>query len=196
MKAVQNCLLAIALISLSACASTADETQYYLLPKAKPTERVIFQGDTVALRELDLPLYARAAEIAYVAENGSVTLSDANRWADEPARAATRALGSSLREALDTPVVIEPWSRAVQPTLRIDVTVDRFIGSLGGPVELSGDFQIVRLEDRKPVSAEGFDITAPADAQDFDALTRAHAGALSQLSDRIIASIRKVQEGS
>jgi len=177
---------------LAGCASgAAEETRYYLLPKPKPAERVVFAGDTVALRELDLPRYARVAEIAYLDANGAVVLADEDRWADEPARAATRALASSLRESLDTPVVVEPWGRSVEPVLRIDVVVDRFVGTPGGNVDLSGDFQIVRLDDRKTVSAQGFDIAAPTGAVGFDALTRAHSAALARLSDEITIAIRE-----
>ena len=176
---------------LAACAGGAEEqTRYYLLPKVKPTERVVFTDNTVALRELDLPLYARAAEIAYLDPNGSVTLADEDRWADEPARSSTRALAASLREALGAPVVVEPWGRTVDPVLRIDVVVDRFIGTPGGEVALTGDFQIVRLDDRKTVSAQGFDITGTAAGTGFDALTRAHADALAKLSDEIVIAIR------
>jgi len=175
-----------------ACATVADApTRYYLLPKPTPVERVVFSDDTVALRELDLPLYARAAEIAYLDANGAVTLADEDRWADEPARAATRALAGSLRESLGAPVVVEPWGRAVQPVLRIDVVVDRFVGRLGGEMALTGDFQIVRLDDRKTVSAQGFDITVTAPGEGFDALTRAYSDALAKLSDEIIVAIRE-----
>ena len=184
-------LLAVAAL-LSACATAADEpTRYYLLPKPKPVERVVFTDDTVALRELDLPRYARVAEIAYLDTNGAVVLANEDRWADEPARAATRALASSLRESLNTPVVVEPWGRSVEPVLRIDVVVDRFVGTPGGNVDLSGDFQIVRLDDRKTVSAQGFDIAVPTGAVGFDALTRAHSAALARLSDEITIAIRE-----
>jgi uncharacterized lipoprotein YmbA len=183
--------LAIALL-LGACATAAeDDTRYYLLPKPKPAERVVFTDDTVALRELDLPLYARAAEIAFVAADGAVAVSDDNRWADEPARAMTRALAGSLREAIGAPVVVEPWGRAIKPVLRIDVTVDRFIGTPGGEVALTGDFRIVSLDDRQTVSAQGFDIAVPTTDAGFDALTRAHSVALARLSDEIVIAIRE-----
>ena len=178
---------------LTACATGGggDETRYYLLPKPKPTEKVVFTDDTVALRELDLPLYARAAEIAYLDPDGAVVLAEDDRWADEPARAATRALAGSLREALGAPVVVEPWGRAVDPAIRIDVSVDRFIGTLGGEVALSGEFQIVRLDNRKTVSAQGFDIVVATADTGFDALTRAHSQALAKLSDEIVVAIRE-----
>jgi len=185
------CWLALAL-PLAACATgAATETRYYLLPKPTPAERVVLAGDTVALRELDLPLYVRAAEIAYVGEGGAVALSEFDRWADEPPRAMTRALAGSLRESLDTPVVVEPWGRAVEPVLRIDVVVDRFIGALGGEVTLVGDFQIVSLDDRKTVSAQGFDIAVPTGGADYDALIAAHSAALARLSDEIVIAIRE-----
>ncbi len=185
-------VLTVAALLLAACATGgAEQTRYYLLPKPKPVERVVFAGDTVALRELDLPLYARAAEIAFLDANGAVSLADEDRWADEPARAATRALAGSLRDSLGTPVVVEPWGRAVEPVLRIDVVVDRFVGTPGGDMALTGDFQIVRLDDRKTVSAQGFDITVPTGEPGFDALTRAYSVALAKLSDEIIIAIRE-----
>lgn len=181
-----------ALALLAACATATEErTRYYLLPKPAPAERVVFAGDTVALRELDLPLYARTAEIAYIGPAGAVALAEEDRWADEPARAMTRALAGALREALDTPVVVEPWGRAVKPVLRIDISVDRFIGAPGGAVDFSGDFQIVRLDDRETVSAQGFDIAVPTGGPGFDALTRAHSAALARLSDEIVVAIRE-----
>ena len=185
-------VLTVAALLLAACATGgAEQTRYYLLPKPKPVERVVFAGDTVALRELDLPLYARAAEIAFLDANGAVSLADEDRWADEPARAATRALAGSLRDSLGTPVVVEPWGRAVEPVLRIDVVVDRFIGALGGEVTLVGDFQIVSLDDRKTVSAQGFDIAVPTGGADYDALIAAHSAALARLSDEIVIAIRE-----
>lgn len=184
--------LACLALTLTACATGGeDETRYYLLPKPKPAERVVFAGDTVALRELDLPLYARAAEIAFLDEAGAVTLSETDRWADEPPRAMTRALASSLREALDTPIVVEPWGRAVEPVLRIDIVVDRFIGAPGGEVALSGDFQIVSLDTRRTVSAQGFDIAVPVGAGGVEALVNAHSTALARLSDDITVAIRE-----
>jgi len=92
---------------------------------------------------------------------------------------------------LDTPVVVEPWGRAVEPVLRIDVVVDRFIGALGGEVTLVGDFQIVSLDDRKTVSAQGFDIAVPTGGADYDALIAAHSAALARLSDEIVIAIRE-----
>jgi len=184
-------LAVAALLSACATAGVEEQTRYYLLPKPAPAERVVFAGDTVALRELDLPLYARAAEIAYIGPSGAVTLADEDRWADEPARAMTRALAGALRESLDTPVVVEPWGRAVEPVLRIDITVDRFIGTPGGEVDFSGDFQVVRLDDRKTVTAQGFDIAVPTGGPGFDALTRAHSAALARLSDEIVVAIRE-----
>lgn len=176
--------------ALTACATATPETNYYLLPPSKASERVLLTDDTVAIRELDLPLYARAAQVAHIGAGGAVTLSDDHRWADNPPRAATRTLGAALREALGTPVVVEPWSRSVTPSLRIDVSVDRFIGSLGGTLDFSGDFQIIALDTSKVVTAQGFSFSVPTGGEGFNALTNAHAAALAQLADEIVRAIR------
>jgi len=73
------------LLFLAACASTP-ETQFHILPNLVPTESALFEGESVALRALDLPLYARASQVAHL-QGGSIALEDEHRWADEPQRA-------------------------------------------------------------------------------------------------------------
>jgi ABC-type uncharacterized transport system auxiliary subunit len=58
-------------------------------------------------------------------------------------------------------------------------------------VILAGDFQIVRLDDRKTVSAQGYDISVPVGEATFDALVKAHSAALSRLSDENVVAIRE-----
>lgn len=181
-------LLTLAALMIAGC-SSAPETRYYLLPEATPSVNAAYTGGTVALRELDLPLYARASQVAQIGPDGAVALSDDHRWADEPQRASTRALAGALRAALNVPVVVEPWSRAVEPIVRIDVSVDRFIGKLGGTLTLSGEFQIVTLESRSVTSADSFTIEEPVRGEGFEDLTAAHSRALARLADQIVASM-------
>lgn len=181
-------LVFVALFGAAGC-MTAPEPKYYTLPTPVPTESVSFEGASVALREIDLPLYARAAQVPHLDRSGAVTLSDDHRWADEPSRAATRALASSLRRALDVPVLVEPWSRSASPSLRVDVSVDRFIGALGGTLELNGEFQLVDLTSRRVMRTETFAITADTAGSSFGRLTEAYSRALAELSDRIVKAI-------
>ena len=172
---------------LTACAS-AQPPAHYLLPALQTETRVQSALSTIAVREIAMPLYARAAQVATLNAEGAATLSDDHRWADEPQRAATNALVATLSDVLQTRVVAEPWPAAERPDLRVDVTVERFIGALGGDVALTGQYRIVAPAGGLR-AADRFSYTVPTGAAGYAALTKAHALALQALGEDIARAI-------
>jgi len=63
---------------------------------------------TAVAASADSVLSARAQQVASLAEDGSVLLSDDHRWADEPARASTRTFVSALKQSTGAAIVAEP----------------------------------------------------------------------------------------
>ncbi len=173
---------------LSGCATTP-EPIYYLLPTPDVKASAEYTGGTIAVRELALPLYARAQQVASLAEDGSVFLSDDHRWADEPARASTRTFVAALKQSTDAPIVAEPWPASVSPAVRIDVAVDRMIGDLtGGSLEFTGQYRIVRTgndNDRQ----DSFAYRIPIDGAGYKSLAAAHSTAISTLAEDIASQL-------
>jgi uncharacterized lipoprotein YmbA len=185
MRLFRNGLIA-ALATLGACAATPDPV-YYLLPTPEIAASAPYSGGTVAVRELALPLYARAQQVASLAEDGSVALSDDHRWADEPARASTRAFVAALKQLTGAPIVAEPWPANVTPAIRIDIAVDRFIGDIrGGDVEFSGQYRIVRTGGGDG-DQDTFTYRIPIDGAGYKPLAAAHSAAISRLAQDIAA---------
>jgi len=176
------------LSTLIGCAATPDPT-YYLLPSPNVKASTAYTGGTIAVRELALPLYARAQQVASLAEDGSVFLSDDHRWADEPSRASTRAFVAALKQSTDAPIVSEPWPASVSPTVRVDVTVDRIIGDLaGGSLEFTGQYRIVHNSTGKNTQ-DSFSYRIPIDGAGYKPLAAAHSSAIATLAEDIASKI-------
>lgn len=180
--------LIVGFLTLSGCASTPDPT-FYLLPIPETSETVPFSGGTIAVRELALPLYARAQQVASLSEDGSVFLSDDHRWADEPSRATTRTFVSVLKQNTGAPIVAEPWPSSVNPAVRVDITVDRFIGDLrGGTLEFSGQYRLVRPGNEN-AQQDSFSYRLPIDGTGYKSLAAAHSNAIKTLAEDIATQI-------
>ncbi len=183
------------LLALGACASTPDPT-YYLLPSPEVAAGTPYNGGTIAVREIALPLYARAQQVASLAADGSVILSDDHRWADEPARASTRTFVSALKQSTGAPIVAEPWPASVSPAIRIDVTVDRLIGDIdGGALEFTGQYRIVRTGGGDG-DQDSFRHRIPIGGSGYKALAAAHSNAIAKLAQDIAKRIAAGDAGS
>lgn len=176
------------LIALSGCTTTPDPI-YYLLPTPQLEASTAYSEGTIAIRELALPLYARAQQVASLAEDGSVFLSDDHRWADEPARASTRTFVAALKQSTRATIVAEPWPASVDPAVRVDIAVDRFIGDLrGGDLEFSGQYRIVR-KGGGDADQDSFTYRIPIDGTGYKPLAAAHTTAITRLAQDIAAQL-------
>lgn len=174
---------------LSACAPAPGPVSYLLDAEARPTGAL--SGEPIGLREIELPLYARRAQIAVLGEGGEVTLNEDNRWAEEPARAASRQVARILAAKLNRPVVVEPWPQGVRPKVRVDIDVDYFIGSLGGEVRLGGQYRLVRAATPSDAEITTFEYVEPLASDGFEALVKGHSAALSRLADDVAEGLSR-----
>ncbi len=174
---------ALAAAILSACAPAPGPVSYLLDAEARPTGAI--SGEPLGLREIELPLYARRAQIAVLGVGGEVTLDENNRWAEEPPRAASRQVARIIAAQLSRPVVVEPWPQGVSPKVRVDIDVDYLIGSLGGEVRLGGQYRLVRAASPSDAQIRTFEYVEPLSANGFAELVKGHNRALTRLAEEI-----------
>jgi len=178
-------------LSLGACAELNPPT-LHLLPTAPvhaaATDSAVAR-EQIALSRIALPDYAEDSAIAYLTGATTVARSVDERWADPLARTATAALAGALTARTGALVLAEPWPPEFDPTLRIDVLVDQFVGALGGPVTLSGEVRVADARMRGLAVVRRFDIAAPSGGEGFDGVARAHADAVARLADEIAAAL-------
>lgn len=170
-------------VLLAACAPAPGPVSYLLDAEARPTGAL--SGEPIGLREIELPLYARRAQIAVLGEGGEVTLNEDNRWAEEPPRAASRQVARILAAQLSRPVVVEPWPQGVRPTVRVDIDVDYFIGALGDEVRLGGQYRLVSATAPSDAQIRTFEYVEALNADGFAELVKGHSRALENLANDI-----------
>lgn len=129
-------LLVLAALLPAACGTS----NYYLLPEAAPAAARRAPVSTVVVAELSLPTYVDAIELAVLQKDGVVSLEKKELWADTPRRAMTRHLANALDQRLSAKVSTEPWPSFDAPGLRVEVTVDRMIGTPDGSLDFAGQY--------------------------------------------------------
>lgn len=185
-------LLAL-VVGLAACTQVTEPT-FYLLETAGPkptTAPTTSAGDVIGLREIDLPLYARRPQIPVLAPDGSVSVSDAHRWAEEPARATTRLIARRISASLGRPLVVEPWPPEIVPRARVDVEIDYVIGSLGGVFRLEGQYRSFATGSPSSAVTTPFALEEPVTGPSHADLVAAQSRALTALADAIAAVLRR-----
>ncbi len=184
-------LTALTAALLAACAPAPGPVSYLLDAEARPTGAL--RGQPIGLREIDLPLYARRAQIAVLGPGGEVTLNEENRWAEEPPRAASRQVARSLAAQLSRPVVVEPWPQGVSPKVRVDIDVDYFIGAPGGDVRLGGQYRLVRAAAPSDAEIRTFEYVERLNTEGFAELVKGHSRALTRLAEEIARDLAAPQ---
>jgi uncharacterized lipoprotein YmbA len=177
--------LIAALLALAAC-GTPD---YFLMPPPQGAARAPSPVASISVGDINLPSYASALEIASLTAPGTVTLNKTSLWADTPQRAMTRHLAAALDQRLRARVGTEPWPGFDDPSLRIDVIVDRMIGAPDGSLDFAGQYAVVSPADGRITAFDRFALTVPPQGQGYPGLLAAHARALELLADRIAATI-------
>ena len=101
----------------------------------------------------------------------------------------TRHLAAALDDRLAARVATEPWPGFDSPGLRVEITVDRMIGSLDGSLDFAGQYFLVAPASGRIVALERFAFALPPQGEGYPALMTAHARALDRLADHIAARI-------
>ncbi len=169
---------------LTACAPTAGPT-FYLLEAPPSAARVEVSAQTIGLREVALPLYARRQQMAVLSPAGEVLQSEDRRWADEPPRAVTRTVARTLGTITGRTVAVEPWPTGVRPDVHVQVQVDVLIGELPGVLRLEGEIRVTRLDRRRQIESTPFAISVDVAGADHADLADAHGIALTRLAEGV-----------
>ena len=121
MNVLKPALIGIAL-TVAGCGGTPD--LYSVTPPAV-TETVRISFRAVEVRDVSLPTYAAADEIAVRDETGKLVTDTGTLWADSPERAVALELAGNLARLSGARVASEPWpfELSVRPKSEIENVV-------------------------------------------------------------------------
>lgn len=133
------------LLGLAAC-GTPDRFAV-TAPAVTETTRIAFAS--VEVRDVSLPSYAAADEIAVQADDGTLTTSANVLWADAPERAIALELSRNLSRLTKRRIASEPWPFEAFPDARLEVRFSDLVATTSGEFRTSGQFFVAVEEGRE-----------------------------------------------
>lgn len=190
LRHLANLLTAFAMAgALAGCAAETEPT-LYLLDLAEAPASGTVTGPPIGLREVELPQYARRPQIALLSPDGSLQLSDLNRWAEEPNRAISRLISRLVSAETGRVVLVEPWPPETAPDTRVEVSFDLLVGGLGGTVRAEGQYRVIPLDRSRAPVLHPFALSEPVSGPEVQDLVSAHRRVVERLASEIAASMR------
>lgn len=144
---------------------------------------------TLEVRDVSLPAYAEASEILQEDADGALTQVDNALWADDPTRAVTLAIAEQINRGSTATVAPEPWPLEEDAQAAVHVSVSRMVALNNGTLKLAGQYGISSYDRVVRERIESFDIVVPMTGEGPTAIARAAGAAVSQLAERIMASL-------
>jgi uncharacterized lipoprotein YmbA len=149
-------LAAAALALLTAC-GTPDRIAVQS-PAITETVRIGFAS--VEVKDVSLPTYASADEVAQQAADGALITSDV-LWADAPERAVGLELSRNLAKLTQRRIASEPWPFEQEPAATLDIRFTDLIAGTDGNFRAAGQYFVGVYEGRERSGL--FELSVPYD---------------------------------
>ncbi len=179
---IKSALTACGLALLVACSAPANRLD---MSPVSTDLRLRAAVGSAMLRDVSLPTYAAAEEIAQEIAPGIIGSSADILWADEPERAVTLAMTRHLDTILNATVGPEPWPFVGLPDVTIEVRVAMMLAGLDGNFHLTGQYYIGGDGIDYPNGSSAFDISIPMQGEGTPAVALAQGQAILALSEDI-----------
>lgn len=174
-KLAAHCAL---LLALTGCASSPDRFAV-IAPTPEARHSIAFRA--VELRDVSLPAYAAADEIAIQHADGTLSTSD-TLWADAPPRAVALELSRALAQITGARVASDPWPFEALPDASLDVRFESFVARAAGTFQATGQY-FVAVPDGRRERSGFFDMSVPFDPDGgLPAIARARGQIIADLA--------------
>lgn len=178
------------LIALTLAACTAQPERLALAPVASSLQ-LQPQVGSVMVRAVSLPRYAAAEEIPLQTPAGLITADSGILWADDPQRAVTLAVTTTLATILGVDAGPEPWPFVGLPDVTVDIRVAQMLAGSDGRFALTGQYFIggdgIDFRDK----AQAFAITTALADPSVGAIAAAQSAAVLLLSEQIARDLAR-----
>lgn len=176
-------LLVLTLIFAAGC---ADNAARYLVDPPPAAAQVRVPVRTIEVREIVLPAYAAAVEIAGQEPGGALRNMRRAIWADDPVQGLTAALAASLDEGSTATAAAEPWPLSEPAQALVEVRVARMVAGTDGRFRMTGQYALTAPGGAISDRLRRFDIAVPMQGTDAAAVAGATGTAIGQLAQTIL----------
>jgi hypothetical protein len=181
-------LMIVAALGLAGC--TAQPDRLALTPAASSLQLQPAVASAV-VRTVSLPTYAAVEEIPLQGESGLITTESGMLWADDPQRAVTLAIATTLGTITGVDVGPEPWPFIDLPDVAIDIRVAQMIAGADGTFWLSGQYFVGGDGIAFRNTAHRFDIRQPMADQSLGSISAAQSATILTLTEDIARRIAR-----
>ncbi len=181
-------LSCLALASLVACSSPSNRLD---MSPVTTELRLRANVGTVMLRDVSLPTYAAAEEIAQEVAPGIIGTNADILWADDPARAVTLAMTRHLDTILNATVGPDPWPFIGLPDVVIETRVAQMLAGADGTFRFTGQYYLGGDGIDYPNSSTAFDYAIPLQGEGAGAVAVAQGQAILALSEDIARKLSR-----
>jgi len=136
MTVLKASLLGVTL-ALAACSGSPDR---YAISAPTVTETLRIGFGSVEIKDVSLPTYAAADEIAVQDIDGKLITNKDLLWADSPERAVALELSRNLSKLSGARVASEPWPFEAFPDARLEVRFESLVARSDGQYQTSGQY--------------------------------------------------------
>lgn len=150
------------------------------------TENIGISFSSVEVRDVSLPTYAAAQEIAIEGDDGKLITETDTLWADAPERAVALELAGHLARMSRARVASEPWPFEAFPQARLDVRFETLLAQRDAQFRASGQYFVAVLDGRRSERSGLFDLSVPYDPEGGpQAIARARGQVILDLAQEI-----------
>ena len=184
------------LMHLAGCASSAPSRFYVLSPLAssKAESQVLKDEGCIVLGvgPVELPAYLDRPQIVTRVSENELNLAEFDKWAEPLKDNFSRVLVENLSTLLCADAIsIFPWKGPTPIDYRVEVTVIRMDGNVGGNASLVARWAIFRENDRKMLLTRQSSFSRRLSSEGYKALVSAQSRAIADLSREIAEAIKE-----
>jgi len=190
--------LSVVCLSLSACAGTTPESQFYMLEPISGIESKALAGTAkkpvIVLSPVRIPHYVDRPQIVTANGKNAYQLSELNRWAEALDHNISRVLAQNLTLLVPAEVVFSNTSTTAEPAnFGVAVNILEFHTDPQGQAGLTAQWQITRSDGMLVRQQASY--RAPASATDYRVIAEAQNDCLNRLSRDLAAELQRLAGG-
>ncbi len=175
--------LVLAAAALSAC--TSEPVSQYLISAQSPALRIRPLVSSLEVRDITLPRYVTADEIAARSPDGAVRALPGTAWADDPQRQMTLGLARNLGTITEARVAAEPWPFSDQPAAQVTVRIEQLLAGPDNILRLNGQYAIAPIDSDLRDRSGRLEIAVPLPGEGPGAIAAAMGAATTEMAETI-----------
>ncbi len=179
---------------LAACLGSSPAVVLHTLrPTASPAALTASPSPALEVMPVRVSELLQRPQLVFVQGPDRLSLSEAHHWAGALDKELQRVLVQDLAALLGDGVVPYPEGPQVSAQLRLEVSVQRLEGQLGGALTLEATWALLRGDEAAALTRKRTRLEEPVQGAEPDALVAAHSRAVAALAGEIAAAVRAVK---